>query len=33
VEIEGWAMYNWREASATLPASTVVTKYFSWRKV
>ena len=29
VEIDGWAMYNWREASATLPASTVVTKYFS----
>jgi hypothetical protein len=29
VEIAGWAMYSLREASATLPHSTVVMKYFS----
>jgi hypothetical protein len=29
VEIDGWAMYSLREASATLPHSTVVMKYFS----
>jgi hypothetical protein len=29
VEIAGWAMYNLREASATLPQSTVVMKYFN----
>jgi len=29
VEIDGCAMYSLREASATLPHSTVVMKYFS----